>query len=92
MSDLFFSKPLCECSLEYGVAWFFFTLGNAFFWSMIWLNPINLNYGENSSAIKFILSCATLFIISIFSRCICKTSNKYIVLKEDLKEDLPYYG
>ena len=49
MSDLFFTKPLCECNLDYGVAWFFFTIGNGFFWSMIWVNPINLDYGSNSN-------------------------------------------
>ena len=81
MSDLFFTKPFCECNLDYGVAWFFFTLGNGFFWSMIWVNPINLDYGTNSNVVKFIFSCATFFIICLFTRIMCKQTPKYIDLE-----------
>ena len=35
MSD-FFSKPMCECNLEYTVAWFFFVLANGFVLSIVW--------------------------------------------------------
>ena len=80
MCDLFFTKPLCECSLDYVLAWFFFMLGNGFFWCMIWINPINLEYGDNVNTIKFIFSCATFFIISLFTRIMCKPCVKHIEL------------
>ncbi len=82
MSDLFFTKPLCQCNLDYGVAWFFFTLGNGFFWSMIWVNPINLDYGSNAIAVKFIFSCATFFVICLFTRIMCRPNPKYIDLEK----------
>ena len=82
MSDLFFTKPLCQCNLDYGVAWFFFTIGNGFFWSMIWVNPINLDYGSNANVVKFIFSCATFFIISLFTRIMCRPNPKYIDLEK----------
>ena len=81
-ADLFFAKPLCQCNLDYGVAWFFFTLGNGFFWSMIWINPINLDYGNDSHVVKFIFSCATFFIICLFTRIMCRPNPKYINLEE----------
>ena len=81
MSDLFFTKPLCQCNLDYGIAWFFFVLGNGFFWGMIWMNPINLDYGDNVNTIKFIFSCATFFIISLFTRIMCKPATRYIELE-----------
>ena len=81
MSDLFFTKPLCQCNLDYGIAWFFFVLGNGFFWGMIWMNPINLDYGDNVNTIKFIFSCATFFIISLFTRIMCKPAARYIELE-----------
>ena len=81
MSDLFFTKPLCQCNLDYGIAWFFFVLGNGFFWGMIWINPINLDYGDNINTIKFIFSCATFFIISLFTRIMCKPATRYIELE-----------
>jgi len=87
MSDLFFTKPFCQCNLDYGVAWFFFTIGNGFFWSMIWVNPINLDYGDNSNAVKFVISCATFFIISLLTRIMCRYNPKFI----DLEDNRLYY-
>ena len=84
MSDLFFTKPLCQFNLDYSVAWFFFTTGNAFFWGMIWINPINLDYGDNSNVVKFVISCATLFIISLFTRIMCRPNTKFINLEKEI--------
>jgi len=81
---LFFTKPICQCNLDYGVAWFFFTIGNGFFWSMIWINPINIEYGSNSNVIKFVFSCATFFIITLFTRIMCRPNAKYIDLEEHM--------
>ena len=83
MNDFFFTKPLCECSLDYVIAWCFFMVGNVFFWCMIWINPINLEYGDNVNTIKFIFSCATFFIISLFTRIMCKPSARYIELENN---------
>ena len=82
MSDLFFTKPLCLCNLDYGIAWFFFVLGNGFFWGMIWINPINIVYGKDVNTIKFTFSCASFFIISLLPRIMCKPNARYIDLEE----------
>ena len=84
MSD-FFSKPLCECNLEYTVAWFFFVLANGFALSIVWANPFEWDYGPNQRVIQFIFSCAILFLNSIFTRCICKSNRKYVSM-----DDLEY--
>lgn len=77
MND-FFNKPLCERNLEYTVAWFFFILSNGFALSIVWVNPLEWDYGPNKSVIQFIFSCAILFLNSIFTRCICKSNRNYI--------------
>ena len=74
----FFNKPLCERNLEYTVAWFFFVLSNGFALSIVWVNPLEWDYGPNKSVIQFIFSCAILFLNSIFTRCICKSNRNYI--------------
>ena len=65
----FFSNPFCKNTLNYWMAWFFFILANSFFMIIIFVNPFKLNYSDN--VVKFILSCASLFITSILSRFIC---------------------
>ena len=73
--DKFFSYPLCLFKIEYTLSWFFFFLANSFFISIIILNPLNLEYGEDENVIKMIFCSVFIFIVSIFSRCICLTKN-----------------
>jgi hypothetical protein len=85
MSD-FFHKPCCECNLDYIMAWIFFVLSNAFLGYIVWVNPIGIDYTPNVKSIKFILSCAYFFLVSLITRCFCKSNKKYFDL-----ENTPQY-
>ena len=53
LSDHFFNAPLCKCSLNYYLGWFFLIIGYSFVISIILVNPLELKYGENKNVIQF---------------------------------------
>ena len=89
LSDHFFAAPICKCTLNYSLAWFFLLLGYSFVISIVLVNPLELKYGENKNVIQFILCIAGCFLVSVFSRCMCykkQEEEEYI-----LTGDNPYY-
>ena len=53
------------------MGWLFLTVGYIFVISIILANPLKLDYGDNETLVKFIFIAAGLFLVTIFSRCIC---------------------
>lgn len=81
MSD-FFYKPCCECNLDYIMAWIFFVLSNVFLGYIVWVNPIGIDYTPHAKSIKFVLSCAYFFLVSLITRCFCKSNQRYISIDQ----------
>jgi len=75
LSDHFFRSPICKCSLNYTLAWFFLLLGYLFVISIIIVNPLELQYGENKNIIQFIFCTGGCFLVTIVSRCMCYKKN-----------------
>ena len=71
LGEHFFHGPFCKCSLSYGMGWLFLTVGYIFVISIILANPLKLDYGDNEPLVKFIFIAAGLFLVTVFSRCIC---------------------
>lgn len=88
MGDRFMNYPFCRRSCIYIASYIFFTSIN-FFW--IYLITYNnrgyINFGENDSTIKFILSMSIIMATAIIARCgcICDTltieDNNFLVYK-----------
>ena len=53
------------------MGWFFLILGYTFVISIILANPLKLHYGASETLVKCIFISAGLFLVTIFSRCIC---------------------
>jgi len=89
LSDHFFGAPICKCTLNYTLAWFFLILGYSFVISIVLVNPLELKYGEDKNVIQLIICTAGCFLVTIFSRCMCykkQEEEEYI-----LTGDNPYY-
>lgn len=89
MSD-FCYKPFCECNFEYIMSWFFFIIGNGFLLYMIFINPIGLDYGKEKRSIQFIFSCASFIVVSLITRCLCKSKKKFYT--SDRHNNILKYG
>ena len=92
--------PCCKCNLHYIIGWFFFLFGLiCFLGSFIYVNPFHIDFGHPPKNIFTILIIIFgiifgIFIIGIFSRCICFCYKKEKEEKEHLisKPDLTYYN
>ena len=81
LSEHFFAAPICKCTLNYTLAWFFLILGYSFVISIVLVNPLELKYGEDKNVIQFVLCVAGCFLVTIFARCMCykKQEEEYIL-------------
>jgi len=73
----------CKCNLHYIIGWGFFLVGLiCFLASFIYVNPFHIDFGYTSNNIFTVLIIIFgIFIIGIFSRCIC-----FCYKKEDVRE------
>ncbi len=71
LGEHFFHASLCRYKLNYCMGWFFLILGYTFVISIILANPLKLHYGASETLVKCIFISAGLFLVTIFSRCIC---------------------
>tara|TARA_B100000900_G_C20422111_1_gene651402 strand:+ start:617 stop:910 length:294 start_codon:yes stop_codon:yes gene_type:complete len=77
LGEHFFYAPLCKYKLSYCMGWFFIIIGYTFVISIILANPLKLHYGASESLVKCIFISAGLFLVTIFSRCICYKKQNY---------------
>jgi prepilin signal peptidase PulO-like enzyme (type II secretory pathway) len=69
--DQYFHNTCFECSLEYFMAYLFFSVFNMFGYFLIIYNVFNFDYGSNTNTIKFLISCAWFIFSCFFSRMFC---------------------
>jgi len=77
LGEHFFHAPFCKYKLNYCMGWFFLIVGYTFVISIILANPLKLDYGDNATLVKFIFIATGIFLVTVFSRCICYKKKSY---------------
>lgn len=67
----YFTNNLCECSLEYFMAYSFLIIFNLFGYFLIIFNVFNINFGLDSNTVKFVLVIVWFLFSCILSRLFC---------------------
>jgi len=85
IDNQFFKGSLCRASFEHCMGWVFFILGYCFVISIVFANPVKIDYGPNKKLIEGILILGGCFLVTIFARCMCykKRSNEDYLLDDN---------
>jgi len=67
----YFTNKLCECSLEYFMAYSFLIIFNLFGYFLIIFNVFNINFGLDSITIKLLIATLWFLFSCILSRLCC---------------------
>ena len=84
--EYFCNGACCKCDIHYFIGWIFFLLASGFLASFLYENPLHLDFGPHKNLFIIFINIFGIFLIFIFSRCICYKKEK----EEEKEEEVPF--